>query len=94
MKNEAIREELQVFNLNEKLKDYKTTVEKHLARMSDSRVVNKSGSTKLQEAGDWGVSGWRIFEGGEGIDFTKFNFTKFKSIDFYNIILKQNLRKI
>ena len=34
------RKELQVFNLNEKLKDYKQRWEEHLERMSDSRPVS------------------------------------------------------
>ena len=41
MINEAIREELQVFNLNEKLKDYKQRWKEHLKRMSDSRLAKE-----------------------------------------------------
>ena len=41
IKNEAIREELKVFNLNEKLKDYKQRWKGRLERMSDSRLAKQ-----------------------------------------------------
>ena len=41
IKNEAIREELQVFNLNENLKDYNQRCKEHLVRMSDSRLATQ-----------------------------------------------------
>ena len=37
IRNEAVKGELQVFNLNEKLKDYKQRRNEQLERMSDSR---------------------------------------------------------
>ena len=41
IKNESIREELQVFDLNEKLKDYKQRRKEHLETMSDSRLAKQ-----------------------------------------------------
>ena len=40
IKNEAIREALQVFNFNENLKDYKQRWKERLERMSDPRPVS------------------------------------------------------
>ena len=38
-RNEVIREKLQVFSLNKKLKNYKLRWKEHLERMSGSRMV-------------------------------------------------------
>ena len=40
-KNVAIREEIQVFSLKEKLKDYKQRWKERLERLSDSRLARQ-----------------------------------------------------
>ena len=68
IRNEAIREDLQVNNLKQKLKHYKQRYKEHLECQIPG-WPNKSGNTNLQDTGVWvdpGRDGWRIFEGGTG----------------------------
>ena len=47
IRNEAIREELQIFNLNERLKAYKQWWKEHLEKFQIQDWPNKFGNTNL-----------------------------------------------
>ena len=51
IKNEAIREEFQVFNLNERRKYYNQRWKEHLERMSDSRLSKQAWKYNLYDTG-------------------------------------------
>ena len=42
IRNEEIREELSIYNINDKIKDYKRKGSEHLTRMADSRIPKRA----------------------------------------------------
>ena len=68
LKNDATGEELKIFNLIERLRDYKQLWKEHLQRDIQD-WPKKSGNITLQDRGVWVDpvgDGWGIIEGGTG----------------------------